>query len=70
MDILAKPAAICGLCKCSVDIRGDFVIANHDYAHRDCALVHDSRDLGAVELPERVFCWHDSQDESDFDEED
>jgi hypothetical protein len=38
----ATPAAICCVCKCSLDIHAPHAIVNHDYAHLDCADVYDS----------------------------
>ncbi len=47
MDMQVRPAAICCLCKCSIDIHAPHAIVKHDYAHLDCADAYDARDLGA-----------------------
>lgn len=47
-----KTAAICVICKCSVDTNEPYAIVKHDYAHQDCADAYDSRDLGGIEYPE------------------
>lgn len=47
-------AAICCVCKCSVDTHAPHAILHHEYAHLDCADEYDSRDLGGIDLPERV----------------
>jgi len=51
MDTHAKPAAICVLCKCSLDTHAPHAIVKHDYAHLDCADVYDSLDMGGMDLP-------------------
>ena len=59
MDMHVKPAAICCLCKCSLDIHEPHAIVNFNYAHLDCADEYDSRDLGGIDLPERVGSWQE-----------
>ena len=51
MDMEVKSAAICCLCKCSVDLHEPYKIVKHDYAHVDCADAYDARDLGGMDLP-------------------
>lgn len=58
MDAQVK-AAICIVCKCSLDMSAPHAIVNHDYAHLDCADAHDARDLGSLDLPERYSNWKD-----------
>lgn len=65
MDMEVRAAAICCICHCSVDIEGDYCIVDSQYAHRDCAIVHDSKDLGSIDLPDSVFCWSDAEDNND-----
>jgi hypothetical protein len=52
-------AAICCVCKCSVDTSEPLAIIGSDYAHLDCADEYDSRDLGSIDLPERVGSWQE-----------
>jgi len=63
MDMQSRTAALCFVCKCSVDAHAPHAIVNHQYAHLDCADAYDSRDLGSIDLPERVGSWQ--QDYSD-----
>lgn len=42
MDMQVRPAAICCLCKCSIDIHAPHAIVKHDYAHLDCADAYDA----------------------------
>ena len=46
MDMQVRPAAICGICKCSIDLSAPYAIVNHDYAHLDCADAYDAREWG------------------------
>ncbi len=48
---IATPAAICCLCKCSLDIHAPHAIVKHDYAHLDCADAYDAGNLGAYYNP-------------------
>lgn len=67
MDMEVKAAAICGICKCSLDIHAPHAIVNHDYAHLDCADEYDSRDLGGLPDPGDLMGseWPDIIDEED-----
>lgn len=49
----AALASVCCVCGCAVDLHAPHAILKHDYAHLDCADVYDSRDLGALEPPDR-----------------
>lgn len=51
MDMHVHAAAICVVCKCSVDVNAPHAILQHDYAHLDCADEFDSRDAGGQDLP-------------------
>jgi hypothetical protein len=62
MDAQVKTAAICVLCKCGLDTTRPHAIVHHDYAHEDCAQRYDSRDLGAIELPEDFRGIDESED--------
>lgn len=44
----------CSLCHQPLDVAAPHAIVNHDYAHLPCADEYDSRDLGAIELPDDV----------------
>lgn len=54
-----RTAAICCVCKCSLDATQPHAIIKHDYAHLDCADAHDARDLGGIDLPERAGSWQE-----------
>jgi hypothetical protein len=66
MDMQVRAAAICCICKCSVDIHAPHAIVKHDYAHLDCADAYDAQDLGSIDLIEDVFAM---DEETEFEEE-
>jgi len=45
-------ATFCSLCRQPLDVTGPHAIVRSDYAHLDCADEHDSRDLGAIDMPD------------------
>lgn len=67
MDMQVHAAAICIVCKCSVDVHAPHAILQHDYAHLDCADEYDSRDLGALPDPGDLMGseWPDIDDEEE-----
>lgn len=50
-------AAICLICGCSLDLSKKFKVINSHAVHEDCADIYDSRDLGSIDLPERISDW-------------
>lgn len=46
MDVQVRTAAICWLCKCSIDLHEPHAIVKSDYAHLDCADAYDAREWG------------------------
>jgi hypothetical protein len=66
MDVQVRAAAICYVCKCSVDIHEPHAIIKFEYAHLDCADAYDARDLGGLDLPPYVEeQWPEDEDFGD-----